>query len=1045
MGQFILKIILSGLILVVLVLPALLLSAGGSGSPIGGPALSPMATGGPGVAPPVIAPQLAWDGIAYNKTCAGCLPADAQVASAPGYVFEIVNGSYAIWTPTETLLASNTLDSLFSAGSDTLANAQVRYDSADQRWFISADDLRSNSILYGASTSSDPTGTWNLQHFSVGGGSIPEDSSLAVNAINVVVTTDLFSRVGSTFLGAQVWVANESELLGGGGVATWSSAPSISQRALVPAQPATASKTMYLVSDGNGSGSVLDLYSLTGSPPGTPTLSAPTTFSTTTLEPPNAVQANSSDLVGVGDGRIQSAVWRAGTLWAGANGGCIPTGDSMLRSCLHLWEIATGVTTLSQDLVWSTGAGTYDFYPALATNGTGQLTVVFGESSSTLDPSVLVTGQTLADPAGTLEPAVLLKRGTGPDAPTSGCTAGVCPFGAEFGAAFEPFSGDRFWIAGEYTGPDSSSNFWSTWVAQVSNVVSYPVTFSEAGLASGTAWSATVNGILENSSSPTLTFLEPNGTYSYTVGSPLASGVGIRYLASPTTGSFEVTTSPVTELVNFTKEYRLTTSAVPRGSGTVDPTSSWWEANASVLLGALANSSHAFASWAGSGFGSYNGTENPVDLTMAAPINETATFVNVTTYSVTFTPSGLPAGTLWTVAVNGLEEASTGAFQTFNLTNGSYTYAIQSPIAGGSGVQYVAAPTSGTFALQGTGVSIPIAFTTQYWLSVGLSHAGSGSVSPTSGWYNASLAVTVSALPAMGYAFASWTGVGSGNYTGVSDPAEVTMESAVTETANFEPAQVSMFRVTLNISPAGSGSILFDGQQYSSGQAILTSPGTYPISAQASSGWALGQWQLGGGVTATANSVTVSGVGWINASFVPVDRVSIVTEPTGCGSVSIGGSVYASGTSIELGAGTYPITASACGTYALVSLTGQGGVQVTQNKVTVAGNGSVIATFSTGSSSGSSSGVFGSQVPLWLLILAIGLLYATLAVLYFEKRRSPPREGATAGPQNLAAPAVGGSAASAGLPPPPWSEETESPAPPSAAPPGPVEGGEPPS
>ncbi|MFZ1024093.1 MAG: hypothetical protein WAN87_08155, partial [Thermoplasmata archaeon] len=610
--------------------------------------------------------------------------------------------------------------------------------------------------------------------------------------------------------------------------------------------------------------------------------------------------------------------------------------------------------------------------------------------------------------------------------------------------AFEPFSGDRYWIVGEYTGLESSTNFWSTWVAEVSNVVSYPVTFSEDGLSAGSSWAVTVNGVAENSSSPTLTFLEPNGTYSYTVGSPVLSGVGTRYIASPTTGSFVVTTSALAEFVNFTKEYRLTTSAVPVGTGTVDPASSWWDANASVLLGGLANTSHAFATWAGSGLGSYNGSVNPVGLTMSGPITETATFVNMTTYTVTFTPVGLPGGTSWSVAVNGLQENSSGASQTFNLTNGSYTYALQSPIAGGTGIQYTATPAAGTFVLQGADVSVPIALTTQYRLSVGLLPAGSGLVFPTSAWYNASLVVNVSALPATGDAFASWTGTGIGSYSGTSNPALVTMESVVSETANFQPVQSSTFRISLAVSPAGSGSIFFEGQRYSSGQSVSILSGTYSISAQASAGWEFSLWELSGEVTVNANAANVTGAGWVNATFVPVDRVSIVTDPTGCGSVSIAGSVYASGASLDLGAGTYAITADACGSYSLVSLAGQGGVNVTENQVTVAGNGSVIATFSMTTSSGSSAGVFGSEVPLWLLILAIGLLYATLAVLYFEKRRSPPRGGATTGPQNLAALAVGASVAGPALPPPPWSEESESPMSPGPAAPAPVDNSEPP-
>jgi hypothetical protein len=46
----------------------------------------------------------------------------------------------------------------------------------------------------------------------------------------------------------------------------------------------------------------------------------------------------------------------------------------------------------------------------------------------------------------------------------------------------------------------------------------YLVTFTEAGLPSGTGWSVTLNEVRQTSTNTTMTFSEPNGTYAYTVG-----------------------------------------------------------------------------------------------------------------------------------------------------------------------------------------------------------------------------------------------------------------------------------------------------------------------------------------------------------------------------------------------------------------------------------------------------------------------------------------------------------------------------------------------
>ena len=68
-----------------------------------------------------------------------------------------------------------------------------------------------------------------------------------------------------------------------------------------------------------------------------------------------------------------------------------------------------------------------------------------------------------------------------------------------------------------------------------------------------------------------------------------------------------------------------------------------------------------------------------------------------------------------------------------------------------------------------------------------VSPGGAGSVSPSSGWYDAGSSVSISATANSGYAFTSWTGSGSGSYTGTANPASVTMNEPITETANFVP------------------------------------------------------------------------------------------------------------------------------------------------------------------------------------------------------------------------------------------------------------------
>jgi hypothetical protein len=89
-------------------------------------------------------------------------------------------------------------------------------------------------------------------------------------------------------------------------------------------------------------------------------------------------------------------------------------------------------------------------------------------------------------------------------------------------------------------------------------------------------------------------------------------------------------------------------------------------------------------------------------------------------------------------------------------------------------------------ALTGKASGTTIVFTFQHQFVLTMKANGPGTVSPSSGtWYNAGAKVTITATPNSGHKFKSWTGSGSGSYTGAKSPVTITMNSAITETANF--------------------------------------------------------------------------------------------------------------------------------------------------------------------------------------------------------------------------------------------------------------------
>ena len=235
----------------------------------------------------------------------------------------------------------------------------------------------------------------------------------------------------------------------------------------------------------------------------------------------------------------------------------------------------------------------------------------------------------------------------------------------------------------------------------------FPVTFTESGLTTGTGWTVSMNGAPGSSNSTAIAFTEPNGSYAFVVGN--VSG----YSATPASGSVVVNGTAVSRTIAFTP--------VPKGLYTVMfaetglPNGTSW----SMQLGATSRSSstaaisfveqnntYPFTVGPVSGYlsnpSSGNLTVNGAD--MSVPIHFVAIFPPVK-YAVTFTENGLPTGTSWTVTLNGSTSTSSNGTLVFSEPNGTYSFTI----GGASG--YGATPTGGTVKVKGAPVSQPVKFT----------------------------------------------------------------------------------------------------------------------------------------------------------------------------------------------------------------------------------------------------------------------------------------------------------------------------------------------
>ncbi|MDI6791578.1 MAG: fibronectin type III domain-containing protein [bacterium] len=121
------------------------------------------------------------------------------------------------------------------------------------------------------------------------------------------------------------------------------------------------------------------------------------------------------------------------------------------------------------------------------------------------------------------------------------------------------------------------------------------------------------------------------------------------------------------------------------------------------------------------------------------------------------------------------------------------TASVTSPVSGGTGVRHVCTGWTGTGFVPATGTGTTVSFTinqnssitwnwkTEYYLTTAVNPPGGGTVTPSSGWYESGQSVTLTAVPAPGYTFSGW----SGDLSGITNPANLTMSAPKSVTANF--------------------------------------------------------------------------------------------------------------------------------------------------------------------------------------------------------------------------------------------------------------------
>jgi hypothetical protein len=415
---------------------------------------------------PMTAQGVGFDGLTMQQG-GGWTPPDVQAAAGGTtkrtLVFEMVNLAGAIWdkdhNPVKTAFP---LSQFFQTGSDSLSDPQIVFDTQSGHWFAAIMDITKGSIIVGVSNSDDAMGVWHFYSlYNKGQATITDQPIIATSRNYFMVSVNDFDAGSSQYQGAEYVIANKTEMIMNvPSLSVYNPAPDTNVFSVHPVQSVDPTNPSgYMVSVNDGGTDHITLYIING-PCGMATgcnlaqfvtqTSIPLTFPSST--PPSANQPGNPTSLNTGDGRLLTAASSAGKIWLGFNDNCPASSGSGNIACIRLDQIdlissGGGGPILTQDFNVAATDNSDLFYPALSIDSTGVMRFILGISSTSQNPSLLGTDETLST-------AFLAKAGSAPDL--------TGRYGDYFGAGLGP-DGSTIWTAGEYGGP----NGWRTWIQAI--------------------------------------------------------------------------------------------------------------------------------------------------------------------------------------------------------------------------------------------------------------------------------------------------------------------------------------------------------------------------------------------------------------------------------------------------------------------------------------------------------------------------------------------------------------------------------------------------
>src|SRR3989449_5745627 len=327
-----------------------------------------------------------------NPNPCRCTPPDMGLAASSKFVVQMVNLAGTIWKNNGVRVTTFSLSDFWFLpvrGGPLgigMSDPQVLYDAAADRFYASIiDTFDVNRVTFAVTATNDPTGAWFIYRViancnptapygpcsPASSNTLPDQPYIGYSSDKFLIAANDFDINTNLFIGAQYWILNKAEMLSGCTVPT----PCPGGRnidavtnvvtttnnhwAIRPAQQLSPNSTAFMAEnclhliDGvaltnmctppppnspppPGMGGI-NVFTITGTPPATTTVTVTTVPVAQMFFPGRADQPGNPASLGTNDAlRMLSVVWRNNALWTASHEGCTPPGDSVTRTCARL-------------------------------------------------------------------------------------------------------------------------------------------------------------------------------------------------------------------------------------------------------------------------------------------------------------------------------------------------------------------------------------------------------------------------------------------------------------------------------------------------------------------------------------------------------------------------------------------------------------------------------------------------------------------------------------------------------------------------------------